>query len=285
MGITDVLWETDPQGYNDGWAGLYMHPRDLAKIGYLMLHRGQWEDMQIVSPQWVAEATRLQTKTERGDNYGYGWWVPPPTQFVEFAAEGRGGQYIRVLPELNLVVVTTGGGFEWNDITPLLVAAMVDLAEPLPPNPQALDQLDVALQAIRQPPPPQAVDPLPETAYSTSGKTYAFEVSPLDLKTIRWEFNDSAEAELFVTFYNQPERELLIGLDGVYRIYPIGEHGLDMGLRGTWIDSQTYLFDYDTIANHDAFTLELRFNGDEVTIHAKERTQEAVLTITGKIQE
>ena len=285
LGITDVLWETDPLGYNDGWAGLYLRPHDLAKIGYLMLHQGQWEEMQIVSPQWIAEATSLQTKTRRGDNYGYGWWVPPPTQFVEFAAEGRGGQYIRVLPELNMVVVTTGGGFEWNDITPLLASAMVDTAEALPANPQALDQLDAVLKAIRQPPTPQAVDPLPETAYSISGKTYAFELSPLDLKTIRWEFNDSAEAKLFATFYNQPERELLIGLDGVYRIYPIGEHGLAMGLRGKWINSQTFLFDYDTIANHDAYTLELHFQGDSVTINAKERTQEAVLTIIGKIQE
>jgi CubicO group peptidase (beta-lactamase class C family) len=285
LGITDVLWEADPQGYNDGWAGLYLHPHDLAKIGYLMLHQGQWEDMQIVSPRWVAEATSLQTKTGRGDNYGYGWWVPPPTQFVEFAAEGRGGQYIRVLPELNMVVVTTGGGFEWNDITPLLAAAMVDPMEPLPANPQGLDQLGAAWKAIRQPPTAQAVPPLPETAHNISGKTYAFAFSPLDLKTIRWEFNDSVEAKLSVTFYNQPARELLIGLDGVYRLYPIGEHGLAMGLRGKWIDSQTFLFDYDTIANHDAYTLELHFDGDAVTIHAKERTQEAVLTIEGKGQE
>jgi hypothetical protein len=184
-----------------------------------------------------------------------------------------------------MVVVTTGGGFEWNDITPLLAAAMVDPSESLSANPQALDQLVAALKAIRQPSTPQAIDPLPETASSISGKTYAFELSPLDLKTIRWEFNDSAEAKLFVTFYNQPELELLIGLDGVYRIYPIGEHGLAMGLRGKWIDAQTFLFDYDTIANHDAYTLELHFNGDKVTIHAKERTQEAVLIIEGRVQE
>jgi hypothetical protein len=75
-----------------------------------------------------------------------------------------------------------------------------------------------------------------------------------------------------VTFYNQPERELPIGLEGVYRIYPIGEHGLVMGLCGKWIDPQTFLFDYHTIANHDAYTLELHFNGDGVTIDAKERT-------------
>lgn len=213
LGITDFLWESDPQGYTDGWAGLYLHPRDLAKIGYLMLHQGQWEDMQIVSPDWVTEATHLQKKTGQGDDYGYGWWVPPPTQFVEFAAEGRGGQYIRVVPQLNMVIVTTGGGFAWNDITPFLVPALVDIAEPIPVNPSGMEGLNAALTAILQPPSPQAVPPLPKTAYDISGRTYAFKFSPLDIKTIRWEFGDSAEARLFATFYNQPNRELLVGLD------------------------------------------------------------------------
>lgn len=285
LGITDFLWEADPQGYTDGWAGLYLHPRDLAKIGYLMLHQGQWEDMQIVSPDWVIEATRLQKKTGQGDNYGYGWWVPPPTQFVEFAAEGRGGQYIRVVPQLNMVIVTTGGGFAWNDITPFLVPALVDVTEPIPANPSGMEGLDAALTTILHPPAPQAVPPLPQTAYDISGKTYTFEFSPLDLKTMRWEFNESAEAKLFATFYNQPDRELLVGLDGVYRMFPIGEHDFPMGLRGRWVDPQTFLFEYDTITNQDAYALELHFDGDTVTINAKERTHEAVMMLEGKFQE
>jgi CubicO group peptidase (beta-lactamase class C family) len=284
LGITDFLWEGDPQGYNDGWAGLYLHPRDLAKIGYLMLHQGQWEGKQIVSSEWVTEATRLQKKTGRGDDYGYGWWVPPPTQFVEFAAEGRGGQYIRVLPELNLVIVTTGGGFEWNEIVPMLVPAMVS-SDALAVNPAGMEQLDIALTAILQAPTPQAVPPIPELAFSISGKTYAFEFSQLDIKTIRWEFDGSKDAKMFGTFYNQPDRELQVGLDGVYRMYPIGEHELVMGIRGSWIDAQTFLFEYDTIANHDAYALVLHFANDRVTINAKERTHEAVTIIEGIVQE
>lgn len=285
LGITDFLWEEDPNGYSDGWAGLYLHPRDLAKIGFLMLHQGKWENKQIVSPEWVKEATSLQKKTGRGDNYGYGWWIPPADQFVEFAAEGRGGQYIRVIPQLNMVIVTTGGGFEWNEITPLLIPAMINMSEPIPANQTAVEQLNTAVESILQSPPPQAVPPLPETAYEISGKTYAFEFSPLDLKTIRWEFTEAPEARLFATFYNQPDRELLIGMDGVYRIYPIGEHELPMGLRCSWIGPQTLLFEYDTIANREAYTLELNFQGDIVTIQAKERTHSEGLTIEGRLLE
>lgn len=285
LGITDFLWESDPQGYSDGWAGLYLHPRDLAKIGYFMLHHGQWDGKQIVSSEWVTEATTFHKKTGRGDDYGYGWWVPPPTQFVEFAAEGRGGQYIRVLPQLNMIIVTTGGGFEWTDITQFLVPAMVNIAEPIPANPTGMDELHSTLTAILQPPTPQAVPPLPEAAYNISGNTYAFEFSPLDIKTIRFDFDGSAKAHLHATFYNQPEQDLLIPLNGIYSTYPIGEHGLPMGLRGSWIDSQTFLFEYDAIANHDAYALEIHFDEDTVTINAKERTHEAVTTLEGRVQD
>jgi hypothetical protein len=232
----------------------------------------------------VREATKLQSKTGRGDNYGYGWWVPPSTQFIEFAAEGRAGQYIRVLPELDLIVVTTGGGFEWTDIVPYLVPAMVDMAEPLPTNPSGIEKLNTALTAILQPPAPYAPPPLPETAHVISGQTYAFEFSPLDLKTIRWEFDGSPEARLFATFYNQPDHDLFVGMDGVYRIYPVGEHNFPLGMRGTWLDIQTFLFEYDAIANGEAYALELRFEGDRVTVSSKERTHEAVVTVEGKLQ-
>jgi hypothetical protein len=161
---------------------------------------------------------------------------------------------------------------------------MLDTAEPLPANPTGFDQLQETVKAIRQPPLAEGVPALPETARLISGKTYTFDMSPLDIKTMRWEFNDSAEARLHATFYNQPDQDLLIGLDGIYRMYPIGEHVLNMGLRGRWIDAETFLFEYDGIANREAYALEIQFDGDRATIRAKERTHTAVLTLDGRTQ-
>ena len=48
LGIEDVMWRADPQGVSGGGAGLYMHPRDMAKIGYLYLRGGVWEGKQIL---------------------------------------------------------------------------------------------------------------------------------------------------------------------------------------------------------------------------------------------
>ncbi len=77
LGIRDVIWETDPQGHNRGSEGLYLHPHDMAKIGYLWLNKGQWEGRQIVSWNWVENSIKSQIKTGGDDDYGYGWWVHP----------------------------------------------------------------------------------------------------------------------------------------------------------------------------------------------------------------
>ncbi len=53
LGIEDVMWRGDPQGISGGGAGLYMHQRDMAKIGYLYLRGGVWEGKQILPASWI----------------------------------------------------------------------------------------------------------------------------------------------------------------------------------------------------------------------------------------
>jgi CubicO group peptidase (beta-lactamase class C family) len=284
LGIEDVFWDVDPQGYNYGWAGLHLHPRDVAKLGYLWLYQGQWEGKQIVSSQWVEESVKRQITTGRGDDYGYGWWVMPGDQ-GEYAAQGRGGQYIRVFPAMNAMVVTTGGGFLWDDLGPLVASAVVDTANPLPANPEGVDELNAALTTAQEAPAPQPVAPLPETARAISGKTFVFGPNPLDLETLRLDFDDSAEARLEATFTADATLPpVAVGLDGVYRLQPVGDYDLPLGLRGQWLDEQTFLLDYDQIANLDAYVLVMTFEDDRVSLVGKERTHEASIEIEGEPQ-
>jgi DNA-binding NarL/FixJ family response regulator len=109
LGIHDAMLEQDPQGYYDGWGDLSLHPQDMAKIGFLFLNKGQWDGKQIISSKWVEEASQAHMDTG-GDPHGYGWWVDPAVEGA-FRADGRGGQFIYVLPKWNMIVVTTGGGF------------------------------------------------------------------------------------------------------------------------------------------------------------------------------
>jgi CubicO group peptidase (beta-lactamase class C family) len=105
LGITNYAWDAGSQDIPIGGWGLQLTPRDMAKLGYLYLHKGNWDGRQIVSSAWVESASRVQIETGGGWGYGYQWWVDPAHR--AYAARGRYGQLIYVVPDLNLIVVGT----------------------------------------------------------------------------------------------------------------------------------------------------------------------------------
>jgi len=104
LGITDVIWATDPQGVNIGEGKMMLPPQDMAKIGLLYLRNGRWEDQQIVSEGWVESATKGHIDASKSIRYGYQWWVSPSQYYT---AMGYSGQFICVIPKKNMVVVFT----------------------------------------------------------------------------------------------------------------------------------------------------------------------------------
>ena len=97
---------------------MHFSTRDMARLGYLMLRQGNWNGRQLVPTDWVVESTRaftpvaeLNPPEERSGPYGYGylWWVrdgPHATGAFEgaYGAQGAFGQYIIVMPKLDLVI-------------------------------------------------------------------------------------------------------------------------------------------------------------------------------------
>lgn len=102
LGIRDVRWERHPDGLSYGGVRLFLRARDLARIGELALRGGRWGSRQLVPADWLRESTRAHVATADG-GYGYGWWVRPRG----YTAQGWGGQYVYVLPDLDAVVVMT----------------------------------------------------------------------------------------------------------------------------------------------------------------------------------
>jgi len=115
LGITGVAWDRI-RGDTDAGGGLRMRPRDMAKIGQLVLAGGRWNDRQIVSKGWIEASTTRKIEATDGQSYGYLWWLGR----IRFngrdvhwvGALGRGGQSIRIVPELDLVVVVTAGYYQ-----------------------------------------------------------------------------------------------------------------------------------------------------------------------------
>lgn len=107
LGITKYKWPKNPDGYSMGGSGLAMRPRDMAKIGQLMLQNGKWNGKQVVSAKWVTEATApIVTSTSIPVcSYGYNWWINPKIKM--YFALGLYGQTIYVVPQQNMVVVFT----------------------------------------------------------------------------------------------------------------------------------------------------------------------------------
>jgi CubicO group peptidase (beta-lactamase class C family) len=111
LGISNVAWSADQGGITTGGWGLRLTPRDMAKLGYLYLNDGVWDGEQIVPAAWIQDSVerrfQVPNPLEPWDlYYGYSWWLH---QIGPYAAHGRHGQFIYVLPDLDLVVVFTGG--------------------------------------------------------------------------------------------------------------------------------------------------------------------------------
>lgn len=282
LGIQDVLWLTDPQGHNRGSEGVYLHPHDMAKLGYLWLNGGVWEGKQIVPAQWVHDAVQEIMPTGGETDYGYGWWVE--TESDGYSANGRGGQHIAMSPAPGFIVVTTGGGFKLSDIDPLLLPAIGDLEHPLPPNPDGVARLAEAVAAVAQPPQPQAVAPLPALAQEISGKTYVFPPNVREIESMRLDFDEADTATLTIGLTGRDLQTWPVGLDGMYRLSP-GEQGLPLGTRGHWEDDETFLFEYNNIGNNDYVFLRMKYAGDSVTIDSQETAHEVSVGLEGHVQQ
>jgi len=110
LNITNYYWNLDRQGIPNGGTLLHLTPRDMAKFGFLYLNNGNWNGTQLIPSFWIAESTtsfiNIEFDQGHGSGYGYKWWT---YRWVNaYTARGSYEQYIVVIPDLNLVVVSTG---------------------------------------------------------------------------------------------------------------------------------------------------------------------------------
>lgn len=117
LGITDLEWEQMPaSGEFVAESGLRLRPRDMAKLGQLVISNGIWKGQPIVSAEWLKEATMRIFRLDYHSYYGYQWWINSSSvngkRIDWFEAFGLGGQRIIIVPSLELVVVFTAGLYD-----------------------------------------------------------------------------------------------------------------------------------------------------------------------------
>ncbi|MBW7969375.1 serine hydrolase [Bradyrhizobium sp. BR 10289] len=119
LGISDIEWKAYKNSKIAAAAGLRLRPRDAAKIGQLVLNRGRWNGQQIVPADWIAQsiAPRFQAVGYFGGTlfYGYQWWMGRSLaggkEIKWVGAFGWGGQRIFIVPDLDLVMMTTAAQY------------------------------------------------------------------------------------------------------------------------------------------------------------------------------
>ncbi|MCL7974854.1 MAG: beta-lactamase family protein [marine benthic group bacterium] len=108
MGIPLGEWDRDPQGNYLGGNNMPLRPRDMLALGQLFADRGWYEDRELVPESWIAESWAPRgTSPWNGHGFGYLWWSDRWGGETAHFGWGYGGQFIVVVPGLQLVFVAT----------------------------------------------------------------------------------------------------------------------------------------------------------------------------------
>ncbi len=271
LGISSVRWgDDDAQGVTDGESGLYLTPRDMAKLGYLYLHEGSWDGEQIIPSSWVDRGREGPVKATNGYHYANFWWSLPERD--AFMARGRHSQLILVLPKLDVVAVITGalkdGYVPTTELIDWITVAIKSDAA-LAPDSAAQAQLAASIEkaATEQASP---VRPAPELAKTISGKSYRLEDNALHVKAFSLNLvdpNPTWEYTIATQRLDRPTARFSgpIGLDGLFR-KASSRSGID-AVKGSWLDDHTFQLDRRILGQGERQRWTLAFDGDKVDVN------------------
>lgn len=114
LGIESAFWQ-EQMGINTASRGFHASIIDIAKIGQFILQKGQWEGEQLISREWIEQATKKQVEVTNFGNidgnlgYGYQFWMYRDGAFGSY---GVGGQHFIVIPKYDVVWAFTGNLFD-----------------------------------------------------------------------------------------------------------------------------------------------------------------------------
>jgi CubicO group peptidase (beta-lactamase class C family) len=275
LGISAWKWRRDPQGVTTGGYGLSLHPRDMAKFGYLYLRGGVWDGAQLVPSTWVHKVSHasidMKLSFAPGWRYANFFWASPG-QDVYWAA-GYHCQLIMVYPKLDLVAVTTGR----NDcaVTRLMstISNAVKSPTAIAADPAGAELLANALRAVATEKPTD-VGATPPIAAAVSGKIYNFPRNPLGVKSLSLTFAGADlhyDFELYTRNSSKPPEKISgpIGLDGLYRKgmeTPFGP----LAVKGRWLDDHVFEVERINIgASEKSRKWTLSFDGEKLSLRGK----------------
>lgn len=117
LGITQSQWLVNAMGITQGGGGVRIKPKDLLKIGQLVLNQGNWQGQQLIPKAWIHKSLQSYSEAmpDMNASYGLTWWRFPfqlhGKTVDSFAAAGNGGNYLFIVPQLNATAVITATAY------------------------------------------------------------------------------------------------------------------------------------------------------------------------------
>jgi CubicO group peptidase (beta-lactamase class C family) len=287
---SQVKWPINSQGVIHGFGGVTLRPIDMAKFGFLYLHKGLWDGKQVISKDWVDASTKKQILTSGStititNEYGFQWWV---TQKGYFMAMGFAGQYIIVNPSENLVVVFTSAlknPFLPRNLYENYILGAILSDEALSDDMEQQARLDAIIKQVSIPPAPEPVPLLPDIATAISEETFYYETNPYGFKTFSLTFTPGADEALYSFYRGDTEiQDAPIGLDNVYRYYLDKDNYLT-AYKGQWENETTFVMNVEDFERPlRGLISRMTFEGSKVTIKDFATTFDGAWEITAEIQ-
>ncbi|MBT7154292.1 MAG: serine hydrolase, partial [Deltaproteobacteria bacterium] len=296
LGIQVDQWEKSPKGITKAWARLWLKPDDMAKIGLLVLQKGQWNGKQVIPSQWIEESLVAHATPFRyrkvynkegewdtmasgshwfnhyfmkpfSDGYGYKWWLDDSGVF---SAVGTGGQYIICNPEKDLIVVFTSKLFRGDVVFPaklyrefLLDSVVSDSA--LPPNPNALQSLKEFSEPPAFKPSFQLGNSVDNIADEISGKSYRLTNNYFNHDNLRLEFDKiGGFTTIHYTAKESDRVSYKIGMEGQVKLTT--SNGLTYASYGFWESSHVFRFHTEIVGYSAKDRWKLTFEDNKVLI-------------------
>lgn len=258
LGITDYRWRRDPQGVAIGGWGLYLHPRDMARLGQLYLQLGEWQGRQVVPRAWAARAFAPQVDMSLpGYRYADAWWALPALGATMMV--GYNNQLVLVLPQQGLVAAVTGRArYRLDDLVKHLQRA-VRSAAALPDNPPAQAALRERIAAAATP----RVQPVPAGVQPELRRAaFTLEDNPLGVRELA--FDLEASPPTYRLRLRSRDLTAPIGMEG------LAAEGVDDGTplftRGLWTDARTLQVEQAWPEEAASVRYVLQFDGDRVEV-------------------
>ena len=271
-------WEVSPQGLNTAGYGLRVKTEDIAKLGQFYLQYGTWKGEEILSTEWVEEASRKHTESQEGDGdwsqgYGYQFWRCKPEPGF-YRGDGAFGQYCIIIPQYDMTIAVTSESWDmgksmqiiWDNVLPSIKE------EALPANEAANAELKELCQNLSIETPtwhrtsPKSAD-FNEKVYKAVANEYG-------IKSLTFDIADDQGQLVFET--DNGENKLLFGIENwitndAYAVnnFPVAGRIHVPSLiaaTATWMDDNTLQINRKFVEAIHGDTLVCAFEGNKVRI-------------------